>query len=554
MISNIGIIVCSCPQLSKSVDFNKLNNEFKDHDGVSVVVLHREICKNPSIIKDIIRSERLDALIIAGCNLYRDIFKDEAASGGLNPLLVELIPTMELFTSKNSTESMKSTLKLELMIKGIIEKMKRMELAKNVAPRKIKPEMKFSRRMFLRTIPRSYQIYEPTPLIERDKCVGTRACDFCINVCPVGALRSGEDGRLIIDVDKCNICGVCSATCPTGAIQIPTATDEQLDAEMRTILTYDRAEIPLRLLMFIDSDDYSLLSRLLMERNLGLPEEIFPIELPSLALLSEVTILSAIYYGAAGIILIHSRNNARKIEYMKTLNQKITIAKEILAAIIPNAAQISFIEFDDAHPEQLMKDLSQLVNAATIHRYDGEININLGRANRRTALIQVLRNLSKNNNLVKDVIDYGGLCPFADVSIDKQRCTICEMCVNNCPVDAFSLIKNGDAVSIGFLYQRCVGCKLCESLCPEKAIILNRIFSISKLINDTATILITQRMIKCSRCGKQFITEGKLKKLLGIYGSLGAVDADKLQALKLCPECRRSRVAPVEYDKWFIYR
>ncbi|MEM4007430.1 MAG: hypothetical protein QXT92_07215, partial [Nitrososphaerota archaeon] len=64
----------------------------------------------------------------------------------------------------------------------------------------------------------------------------------------------------------------------------------------------------------------------------------------------------------------------------------------------------------------------------------------------------------------------------------------------------------------------------------------------------------SQELVKCSRCSKPFITKGKLRKLEKIYSGLGVEDTSKLQSLKLCPECRRSKIVPAEYDKWFIYR
>lgn len=555
MISNVGLIFCSCPQATKSIDLNKLVNNFKNYEGVSNVGLNKEICKDPTIIRSVIKSMNFDAVIIVGCSLYREVFKNEAESAGLNPLLLEVLPFSELFASKGMRLSEKSMVKIELMIKGLIEKMKRMDSAKNIVPRRIRPEVKFTRRMFLRGIPQIPYVYLPIPIIDRDKCLGTRACDFCIRVCPEDALRAGENYRLVIDADRCDVCGSCVAVCPTGAIQIPNATDDQVIAEMRTILTDYREEMPSKILMFIDYEDYSLLTRLLSGEKLVLPDEIFPIVLPTLALLSEATILSAFNFGAAGIIFVNSSHNARKIEYLQVLNKKLMLVKEIFSAANYNAVLLSFIEFDSDRPEQLIDGLARFVDETKpIHGYREGIIAISPTENRRIVLVRLIRDLLRNNKPVKDLIDYGEPCPFGEVIIDRQRCTLCEVCINNCPMKALSLYKDDDSLSIDFIYQRCVGCNLCASLCPENAISIRRYFSISELLNDVSKRLVTQELLKCSRCGRPFITEGKLRKLTSIYGSLGTQNVEEIQALKLCPDCRRSKIVPGEYDKWFIYR
>ncbi len=555
MISNVGLVFCYCPQAIKLIDFHKLHNDLKNYEGVSNVVLHKEICKDPSIIRSFIRSMRFEAMIIVGCSLYREVFKNDAESAGLNPLLIEVLPIRELLASKNTELSKNSMVKLELMIMGLIEKMRRMDSAKNVMPRRISPELKFTRRMLLRGIPQVPQVYVPTPIIERDRCIGTQACDSCIKHCPKNALKDGGNNKLIIDADNCDVCGVCTSICPTGAIQIPNATDEQLIAEMRIILTKFREEFSSKILMFIDHEDYNLLVKLLYERKLSLPVEIFPIYIPSLALLSEVTILSAINFGAAGIIFINSRHNARRLEYLKVLNQKLMVVKEILSATNYNTDWLLLIEFDNEHLEQLLNELTRFVEDVQKNQwYNEDIVESLSHENRRYLLVQLIKSIFRNNKPTKDIIDYEGPCPFGEVIIDKQKCTLCEVCVNNCPMDALSLSKDDSTVSIGFIYQKCVGCKLCTSLCPENAIMIKRYFSISRLLSDTPSMLVSQELMKCSRCGRPFITEGKLRKLSSIYSGLGPQSIDKIQALRLCAECRRSKIVPAEYDKWFIYR
>ena len=55
------------------------------------------------------------------------------------------------------------------------------------------------------------------PKLRQDKC--TR-CGLCIEVCPVGAAQSGDDGYPTYDLTKCLGCAQCIACCPEVALKI----------------------------------------------------------------------------------------------------------------------------------------------------------------------------------------------------------------------------------------------------------------------------------------------------------------------------------------------
>ena len=51
--------------------------------------------------------------------------------------------------------------------------------------------------------------------IDKSKCAG---CGACLNICPNGAIKIGEDGKAFIDEKKCEKCGKCKEVCPFDAI------------------------------------------------------------------------------------------------------------------------------------------------------------------------------------------------------------------------------------------------------------------------------------------------------------------------------------------------
>jgi Pyruvate/2-oxoacid:ferredoxin oxidoreductase delta subunit len=79
--------------------------------------------------------------------------------------------------------------------------------------------------------------------IARIDADGCTACDHCIEVCPVQAVRSargnGDGGLPAIDANMCLGCGVCARNCPSGAIGLDSRPDRvltPLDTVHRTVV------------------------------------------------------------------------------------------------------------------------------------------------------------------------------------------------------------------------------------------------------------------------------------------------------------------------------
>ncbi len=43
---------------------------------------------------------------------------------------------------------------------------------------------------------------------------------YCVDVCPVQALRIGDRGEVLVDMETCTGCGQCEKACPIGAIRL----------------------------------------------------------------------------------------------------------------------------------------------------------------------------------------------------------------------------------------------------------------------------------------------------------------------------------------------
>lgn len=44
------------------------------------------------------------------------------------------------------------------------------------------------------------------------------SCSICSTLCPYEALKRDEEGKITLDITKCQVCGLCYANCPAGAI------------------------------------------------------------------------------------------------------------------------------------------------------------------------------------------------------------------------------------------------------------------------------------------------------------------------------------------------
>lgn len=50
--------------------------------------------------------------------------------------------------------------------------------------------------------------------------------------------------------------------------------------------------------------------------------------------------------------------------------------------------------------------------------------------------------------------------------VDKEKCTGCETCVEECPSDAISMVDGKAQVNT----EACIDCGVCVDACPEQAI------------------------------------------------------------------------------------
>lgn len=64
-----------------------------------------------------------------------------------------------------------------------------------------------------------------------------RRCLSCLEICPVGAISLGNDGKPVIHPEICRGCGTCVAQCPARAIAMNRLTESELTAQIEGLFS-----------------------------------------------------------------------------------------------------------------------------------------------------------------------------------------------------------------------------------------------------------------------------------------------------------------------------
>ncbi|MFC1501939.1 4Fe-4S dicluster domain-containing protein [bacterium] len=101
------------------------------------------------------------------------------------------------------------------------------------------------------------------------------------------------------------------------------------------------------------------------------------------------------------------------------------------------------------------------------------------------------------------------------LEIDPDKCIGCAGCANVCTPRAIVVTdKNKEWRTIDFFLERCTYCGRCEEVCPEKAITMTKTFEMATDSKEDLHISVELYMGTCGRCGRCFLPEHGLDKLM----------------------------------------
>lgn len=306
------------------------------------------------------------------------------------------------------------------------------------------------------------------PVAEPSACVKMRhqasGCRRCVDVCPGAAISL--DPALTVDPDRCLGCGLCAASCPTGAIEmkkgpIPWIRDALTEVSPRSnpvfACTVGRA---------------------------GAPESGATI-VPCLGALDEGVLLSCIARSGKDIGLVEAPCEGCPVRHGGEMAASVVASANATLEAVGRAQRVRFV------PEVSDRPFSPRPAERSDRKTSRRQFFSLARGEVAATVVQVLQlpgdeeggkpRIPPRRRLLIDAVRRLAPGPLPqlpsrvnerlfDLSID-DRCNGCGICGDACPTGALTLrLQEDGGAAIAFDWEHCSACRLCVDVCPRDAI------------------------------------------------------------------------------------
>ena len=128
-MAGTGVFICWCGEnIARTVDVKKVAEEIGKLPGVTVALEYKYMCSDPgqSLIRQHIREDKLDAVVVASCSphMHLKTFRAAAAREGLNPYRVEMANIREhcSWVHQNKEEATAKAIELVAMTVAKVSK------------------------------------------------------------------------------------------------------------------------------------------------------------------------------------------------------------------------------------------------------------------------------------------------------------------------------------------------------------------------------------------------------------------------------------------------
>ncbi|MEM0366304.1 MAG: 4Fe-4S binding protein [Acidilobaceae archaeon] len=400
---------------------------------------------------------------------------------GLNPLLLDFIdPEFEYSMARK-------VFSLESIVKAREFRLKYSKVSD--APVRFSLDRRVDRRSLITRGPLTAIEYIDRPIIDSDLCNILDRCDLCINMCPYNAL-SGKPPS--VDYVKCTMCGLCIGICPIEAISTPRVARDSLDWYIKILREHSLTPAYIIIAQYSDLESlYDLDISIDAQPTLVLPT----------GRVEEFSPLSLLRIASRGF---------KPVIYAKMIGEASKLYSELInLGLLDVASSIGEVN------RVIVKPL-KLVDRGVTPTHRGFTR----------TLLEELTEYTK--------LSFPG---YADIVIDEELCTLCEVCTRYCPTGALRVESNSNKVSLIFYPDDCIGCRKCVWVCPENAIkSIDWIFR----VGSEKRVLAEDKIAKCRECGAIIGSEKMIARVESRLREAGVLHA--LETLRLCSECKAKRI------------
>ncbi len=358
-------------------------------------------------------------------------------------------------------------------------------------------------------------------------------CDLCEIACPYGAITRDRD-RISFDEVACRACGFCSAVCPISLPQLSEYTDDSIYSQIEILLGKTKKDTSLKVLLFACSECEKTLDFVGRKR---LPyHPVLPLFVSCVDSVSEAHILRAFDMGADGVLMLKCED----CPHDAVVGESAVKFANMALGAFGLGERVKWIQIDSDEPDTFVNAVMDFVQDLSPSPIKEKKQIKLDKTAKRDVILGLVHALSVKTGISPNFVEEDTRYPFADITI-SEKCTICNACMNMCPMNAIITKKN----KVNFIYGYCISCGLCEKACPGGALRLKKVLDFAKLIDLKEITIAESELVKCEECGKAFITKAALDHTSNLIRESDIKDEfsteERLGLLKYCEDCRAVR-------------
>lgn len=510
-ISNCKIIIDNCPHSNQlEINFKEIKNSLsKIFSDIQII---KSICDKPEQLAEFFNKNNTKYAVIIGYGDKEHIQKYKKSDLSNVPSSQIQIVDIRLF---NAYQQNINVFNLNVYV-AAIQATFASDLKLKPIHKPFKLDNKVSRRNLFRAASTTLEEYTDVPVFQKSLCgVLINSCPYCVDSCPYNAVTK-QESNIIISDETCVRCGACCVSCPTGALQLPDLTDNQMIAILEHIVSKE-SKINNTLLIFTCNQSN--------ENITNLPQDVVIIQIPCISVLGFTHAMLSASYGI-DIIALCPNNLCKQKETLQFTRAEISLANNILQESNTTFSTVKLIEAEK------IENISNILNEILKQPVNLQKSPSIKTISKRLLLISMLSELVPTIDKTFEQ----KISPFFDIDIDDKLCTMCDACSSICPADALKSIPTELSLDLTFRPRKCVGCYACEKVCPEICLKIKGRLVPKNIVEDKKDIKINDLILKCKKCGEPIGSSKKNKKIEKILAP--SSNTTLLDALYLCTKCK----------------